>query len=273
MFSSADCLAAEEMDAVYDPVSKQVIEGKRVMPGVVDVHKLFDYENFNCMRKDLYDRKSDVEQGVWDPSLGQGATFRYAVAAFDAQTKTFLHQSYAVEGFRAYYLNSFIGRVNKDEANCNNNLLTDICQDRYGNSWDCIQFGDSSIPGHVGGRCQNNVGKSSLTDITTWGQGSPGGKDPVRPYWQINDPAYTVYPVDGADVSNKYNHVTLHQYDDTCADENSTRRGVFPVLLQIDKNLHPTYIMFESCVKQGSKFKGESILAITVKPKAGTGCV
>jgi hypothetical protein len=271
MFSSADCLAAEEVDAIYDPISKQVITGKRVLPGVVDRNKLFDFENFNCMRKDLYDKKSEVEKGLWDASIGSGATFRYGLVAFDAETKTFLHNSTDVEGFRAYYLNSFIGRVNKIEFNCNDDLLTDVCQDRYGKSWDCIQIGDNNIKGHVGGRCQNQVGERIWWTLGT--QQAAGGKEPVRPYWKIDDPEYTVYPVDGADVENKYNHIDLHQYDDTCATENNTRRGVFPVLMQIDNSLHPTYILFESCVKQGTKYEGRNILTITVKPKAGSECV
>ena len=273
MFSSADCLAAEEVDAIYDPISKQVITGKRVLPGVVDQKKIFDYQNFNCMRKDLYDKKSEVEKGLWDASIGSGATFRYGLVAFDAETKEFLHNSTGVEGFRAYYLNSFIGRVNKEDFNCNDDWLRDVCEDRYGKSWDCIQFGQSNIPGHVGGRCQNNVGESSWTDVTTWGQGSPGGKEPVRPYWKVGDPAYTVYRVDGADVNSKYNQINLRQYDDTCATENDTKRGVFPVLMQVDKNLHPTYILFESCVKQGTKYEGRNVFTITVKPKAGSECV
>ncbi|MCD6576251.1 MAG: hypothetical protein J7K73_03765 [Nanoarchaeota archaeon] len=81
--SSADCLAYEARYITVDPNSGHILTGSRVYPNVIDVRKLNDYEHVNCMRKDMYDLREDVREGVWDAAKGHGAAQKYDLVPID----------------------------------------------------------------------------------------------------------------------------------------------------------------------------------------------
>lgn len=111
LVSTADCFATEEKGIVAVETGDRLLFNSRVYPNIVDEYKLYDYENFNCMRKDFYDKLSDVNQGVWDANEGTGAAFKYRLKVYDFTDKTFVYDS------SDNTASSLIARINKERNN------------------------------------------------------------------------------------------------------------------------------------------------------------
>jgi hypothetical protein len=48
---------------------------------------------------------------------------------------------------------------------------------------------------------------------------------------------------------------------------------MFPVLMTVGTDIHPSFFVYETCVKKGSEYTGLNVLTISYKPGAGKGCV
>lgn len=268
LLSSADCLAYEEIGVMYDPISEQVLYGRRVFPGVVDKNKLLDFENVNCMRKDLYEKYDELKNGLVDAREGSGAGFKYSVLAFDAVAGDPESPGEFVgfpdtTTFNEHFIDSTIVRVNKYDGDCRETLdTTDNCAERYGGDFDCLSSCDRSD--YKDTWCKNGRCEDRNKDGIDW----------ARPYWEFHDPKYTVYPVDGVAEGDPNNYVfKLTQRSDSCSGSDSASNSIFPLMMNVNGELHPSYVVINTCVLKGAKYEGLNVLSINVKPQPGEECV
>jgi len=145
LFASSDCLAAESRDMIFDSTQGILLTGSKVNTGVIDQNKLFDFENFNCLRKDYYDIKEDVESGYVDAANATGAAFKYDIIVIDLVTKQNITNPQVQT--------SLVARVLKSEQNCHDEdtaassehsgltlSYKGPCKETFGGDFDCIEW-------------------------------------------------------------------------------------------------------------------------------------
>ena len=273
--SSADCLAYEERGALYDQGSDTLYSGARVFPNLIDLSKVNDYENLNCIRKDFLDKKSDVLQGYWDALNASGGAFKYTVRIVDLKTGKDVY-NYAAT---ANASTSFIGRVTKNESTKDSGDSTwgDDCSDRYG-GWSRTQECYSGWPGPDNINCLK--GRCNDDSKNSWGV----VKDPTgfKPYWNTTpSKGQCDYSFVSTEVTNfgdrsrpALQQTEWTQTDLTCAGYNNSRSMVMPTMIKVGDEIHPAVLYMQTCLIFGLKYEGRTLLEIQYKPAAGgTGCV
>jgi hypothetical protein len=143
LFASSDCLAYESRDMIFDTTQNVLLTGSKVNTGVIDQNKLFDFENFNCLRKDYYDLQEDVESGYIDAVNATGGAFKYDIIVIDLVTKQNVTNPQVQT--------SLVARVLKSEQDCHKIdtaassehsgltlSYTGPCVDKFGGDFSCI---------------------------------------------------------------------------------------------------------------------------------------
>ena len=289
LLSSADCFASEDREIFYDNESNRIYTGTRIFPNVLDYNKLLDYENFNCIRKDFYDREADVLSGYWDAANATGAVFSYRIKVVDLKTGESVYDSAVSNDFAT----SLVGRINKTEEGSTGVVAgTDRCGVRYGSGW--------WISGTTfGGGCSDNSFKSCTSGRCV--VGGISNTSEVKPYWNILDSGVggnkCIYVFNDTKVSNFsddnvtamtykdltnsnpnpnpiWANITWTQFDTTCESINGSRSMIIPTMLKIDNELHPAVMYLQTCLIRGQKHEGLTLLEINYEPKTGgQGCV
>ena len=60
LLASPDCFAFQSNGILYSAETDKLISGKRIYPNIIDENKIKDYEFFNCIRKDFFDKSVDL---------------------------------------------------------------------------------------------------------------------------------------------------------------------------------------------------------------------
>jgi len=283
LLSSADCFAYEERSLFYDSKTQELYSGTRILPNVLDYNKLRDYENFNCMRNDDYDKVEDVIAGYWDAANATGAAFSYRIKIVDLKTGGYVYDSVISNNFST----SLIGRIDKTEDFSKSTWSggTDKCGTRFGANWYVsgnAVFGyfcvDDSFKSCAEGRCIIADGKETANVTPYWNiQSDPLAlttysyvfNDTDVPNYADDNTGLTMY----LDVSTSPNDIdpiwqskNWTQWDTTCASVNGSRSMIIPTMLMINKELHPAVMYLQTCLIKGEEFKGTTLLEIAYTP-------
>jgi hypothetical protein len=273
LVASADCFASEEQSIYYDQQTGTLFTGSRIYPNTLDYSKLLDYENFNCMRKDYYDRLNDVLAGTWDAANGTGLVFKYSVNVIDLATGNDVY--YTSDGVAT----SIVGRISKNEKLDLTALSSDYCTSRYGGTWGRIgQYsgacGGGDDPTCLAGRCTDLVYGTTARTLAN-----------IRPYWETTGSCE--YSFTSTKVPNladtgmpAWEQKTWNQFDTSCEAANATVRSmVVPTMLKIwvgaTNNFvtDPALMYLKTCVILGQHYSEPTLLeAVVNPPQGGTTC-
>jgi hypothetical protein len=260
LVSSADCFAYEERNLIAR--SEVLYFGSRVFPNLLDIGKVLDYENFNCIRKDLYDKKSDVFSGFWDAANATGGALKYSIRIYDLESGKNIYDpdpQALCGGENCYFATSLIGRVTKSEifTKAPGLFQQSSCQERYG--FDRI------------GEC-----KAEDPDECKKGRCKGGPQNEIRPFWNLTVPeGKCEYSFTGTKVSNfadtsrsTWEQTDWDQFDTVCSEEQS-RSSVVPTMIKVGNEIHPAILFIKSCLVFGSEYEGRTLLEIEYKPPVG----
>jgi hypothetical protein len=307
LVSSADCFAYEERALFYDTNVGRFYSGTKVFPNILDINKLLDYENFNCIRKDFYDKEDDVLAGYWDAQNATGGVFSYMIRVVDLTNGQEVYDSPATKD----YATSLVGRINKTEtatvfnatnkttcealggywkpaddsrdAECTTSIDCGIYGGEWYDSWNgCIN--DLDFKTCAKGRCYNSSNSDPIKTITD-----------VRPYWIVpyyanssqclyvfdntkvtnfSDDNATALTVNDTDNALILRQMDWGQFDSSCENVNNTRSMVMPTMMRVGNELHPAVIYIKTCLLFGQNYEGRTLLEIEYKPNTGgQGCV
>lgn len=286
LVTSADCFAYEERNMTQK--ENTLLFARRVYPGVVDVSKLFDYEHFNCIRRDYYDKLEDVRKNVWDPINGTGAAVKYDVSVVNLTKDGIVYLYNPDDTSRSPYEHletSLLARINKKLAPCANarqwlSIYSPCCDkigyyyDDYGNlRTRCGEYNDSfcdteSAKCPKGYVCTKNtyskfIGTCAQKDAEEY---SP---ENVFPQWRVYDPLYRFNNIPSFNVKEEFNK-TLGIYPPYLWNQSRTRcregrASVVPVMLYNNGKLSPGLLYIRVCVLKGQNYKGMTLPEITYK--------
>ncbi len=301
--SSADCLAYESRYVTVEPNSGVILSADRVYPNIIDIRKLNDFEHVNCMRKDMYDLKEDVRQGVWDASKGHGAAQKYDLIPISTANGFTFMKNPDGSTFKSHIITSLLSRVQKKLYNyalpytdtqtdnshsimaCGSPLTTETI-DIGGYYMDCqtSKFCYASCENYMSnnpdsrfivGTCKgsptqfyyDNSPKNFYLGacVIKENKTSPQG---VNPLWVYNPSYYVFYNTVAADTKKPNYQIGIwNQENTTCSDYDSSDRVTLPVSFYDNGKLINGALIIDTCVLKGEQHKGLSLPEIIYKPQ------
>lgn len=276
LVSSADCFAYEDKGLLFD--GGIIREGSRVFPNILDYYKLVDYENFNCLRKDFYDKKSDVTSGYWDAANASGMAFKYDIRIVDLKTGEEIYNS-TTYGNPDNSSTSLIGRIDKIEST-SWSLTSDDCTDRYGSVWtritNCNFVATKTVVKKGHSHTTNQPVDFASCALGRCGKGSTASESDIKPYWDTSagECDYSFMDTQVINFGSDRLHTTdWTPSDTTCASTNSSPLSMaMPTMIKVGDELHPAIMYIQSCLISGSKYAGTTLLEIEYKPPTGGKC-
>ncbi len=301
--SSADCLAYEDREIIVNLESQQLKFVSRVFPNIIDKNKVIDYEHINCMRKDNYDLKADVAEGVWDAAKGTGAAFKYDIAVVDlsGETPQFVTGLTNPTTIKEGIVTSLLGRINKKLVPCKVNYKNrgniagcnldyhamcgcdyswnaNGCVDDEGNTYGCYvsdicksttayPYTQSCKKGdcYVDNYDDHPPNLFSGACVIEDNKSDPGG---ILPIWKVYEPLYVFEGTVAANTSKENYQIGIwNQLDTTCFDASSVKRTIIPISIYDNGELKPGVLLIQTCLLEGENHQGMTLPEIEFKAK------
>lgn len=268
------------------------------------MRKLNDFEHVNCIRKDMYDLKEDVREGVWDVAKGHGAAQKYDIIPINLSSGFIFMKNSNEVGFKSHIITSLLSRVQKkiissilrhiDTATDSSHSIiacgsdqevhystssgtatcytTKFCAsplcDVY-SSTPTIAIGTCKGSGDIGGipviDYDNHPNNFYLGACVVWDNRT----DPnaVSPRWAYNPNYYAFYNIVAANTKKSNYQIGIwNQNNTTCSDSEVPNRAMIPVSFYDNGKLINGVLIIDTCVLKGEDHRGLTLPEIIYKP-------